>query len=106
MLVSSSLLPVGAPYIRCETDSINPPVHVCHVTQVFVATLTPAGLAGLRFADGEVVGLYLCSLAEAIRLMSDERHRVAPGLVQSLPRYVEEVSGAMWQSVRYRISHT
>ena len=97
MLVSSSLLPVGAPYIRCETDSINPPVHICHVTQVFAATLTPAGLAGLRFADGEVVGLYLCSLAEAIRLMTDEPHRVAPGLVQSLPRYVEEVSGAMCQ---------
>ncbi len=72
-------------------------MHVCHVTQVFAATLTPAGLAGLRFADGEVVGLYLCSLAEAIRLMTDEPHRVAPGLVQSLPRYVEEVSGAMCQ---------
>ena len=97
MLVSSSLLPIGAPYVRCETDSINPPVHICHVTQVFAATLTPAGLAGLRFADGEVVGLYLCSLAEAIRLMTDETHRVAPGLVQSLPRYVEEVSGVRCQ---------
>ena len=39
MLVSSSLSPVGDPYIRCEADSINPPVHVCHVTQVFAATL-------------------------------------------------------------------
>ena len=97
MLVTSSLLPVGAPYIRCEADSLNPPVHICHVTQIFAATLTPAGLAGLRFADGEVIGLYLCSLAEAIRLMTDEPHRVAPGLVQSLPRYVEEVSGAMCQ---------
>ena len=97
MLVPSSLSPVGDPYIRCEADSINPPVHVCHVTQVFAATLTPSGLAGLRFADGEVVGLYLCSLAEAIRLMTDEPNRIAPGLVQSLPRYVEEVSGAMCQ---------
>lgn len=97
MLVSSSLIPVGAPYIRCETDSINPPVHVCHVTQIFAATLTPAGLASLRFADGEVIGLYLCSLAEAIRLMTDEPHRVAPGLVQSLPQYVEEVSGIRCQ---------
>ena len=97
MLVPSSLLPVGDPYIRCEADSINPPVHICHVTQIFAATLTPAGLAGLRFADGEVVGLYLCSLAEAIRLMTDEPHRVAPGLVQSLPRYVEEVAGGRLQ---------
>ncbi len=79
MLAPSSLLPVGDPYIRCEADSINPPVHICHVTQIFAATLTPAGLAGLRFADGEVVGLYLCNLAEAIRLMTDEPTASRPG---------------------------
>lgn len=96
MLMPSSLLPVAFPYIRCEADSINPPVHICHVTQVFAATLTPAGLASLRFADGEVIGLYLCSLSEAIRLMTDEPHRVAPGLAQSLPWYVEQVAGGRW----------
>jgi isopentenyldiphosphate isomerase len=93
MLAPASLAAVGDPYLRCEADSVNPPVHICHVTQIFAATLTPLGLAGLRFADGEVAGLYLCSLVEAIRLMTDEPERVAPGLAQSLPWYVEAVSG-------------
>lgn len=97
VLIASSFARVGEPYARCEADSINPPVHICHVTQVFSATLTPAGLAGLRFADGEVDALYLCSLAEAVRLMTAEPHRVAPGLAQSLPRYVGEVSGVVRQ---------
>ncbi len=79
---------VGAPYRRCEADSVNPPVHICHVTQVFAATLTPAGLASLRFADGEVVGLYLCGLDEIERLLADEPQRCAPGLAQSLPVYL------------------
>jgi hypothetical protein len=82
------LVAVGAPYRRSEVDSLNPPVHICHVTQVFTATLTPAGLASLRFADGEVVGLYLCSLAEIDRLLAEDSQRIAPGLVQSLPVYL------------------
>jgi isopentenyldiphosphate isomerase len=88
MVTADGLQPVGRPYRRCEADSLNPPVHICHVTQVFTATLTPAGLASLRFADGEVVGLYLCSLAEVDHLLAGDPLRIAPGLVQSLPVYL------------------
>jgi isopentenyldiphosphate isomerase len=88
LINAAGLIPVGQPYHRCEADSLNPPVHICHVTQVFAATLTPAGLASLRFADGEVVGLYLCSLAEIDQLLAGDPQRIAPGLVQSLPVYL------------------
>lgn len=75
-------------YCRQETDSINPPEHICHVTHLYAATLTATGLASLHFADGEVDGLYLCGPAEAMRLVAEERQRVAPGLAQSLPHYL------------------
>lgn len=88
MITEAGCGPVGRPYRRAEADSINPPVHICHITQVFAATLTPAGLASLRFADGEVVGLYLASLAEVSRMVTEAPDRLAPGLVQSLPVYL------------------
>ena len=94
MITAAGLQPVGQPYRRSEADSLNPPVHICHVTQVFAATLTPAGLASLRFADGEVVGLYLCSLAEVQHLLAEDAARSAPGLVQSLPVYLAHVAQA------------
>lgn len=80
-------------FIRHESDSENPPVHILHVTRLYAARLTAAGLAGLRFSDGEVSALYLCSPAEASRLIVEEPHRVAPGLAQSLPRYLAWASG-------------
>lgn len=83
------LRPVGDPYVRREADSENPPVHICHLTQIYAATLTPAGLASLRFADGEVDALYLCSEARARHLLVHEPHRLAPGFIQSLPRYLD-----------------
>ncbi len=79
---------VGVPYVRSEADSINPPVHICHVTQVFSATLTPAGLASLRFNDGEVEGLYLASFYEVNRMVKETPDHLAPGLVQSWPYYM------------------
>jgi isopentenyldiphosphate isomerase len=82
-----------ARYCRQQTDCENPPEHICHVTQLYAATLTPVGLASLRFADGEVSALYLCSAAEAARLVVEEPQRVAPGLVQSLPHYLREIGG-------------
>jgi isopentenyldiphosphate isomerase len=75
-------------YCRQETDSVNPPEHICHVTHLYAATLTAAGLSSLHFADGEVDGLYLCSPTEAMRLVAEEPERVAPGLAQSLPRFL------------------
>lgn len=86
------LLPPGPQFVdryrRQERDSVNPPEHICHVTHLYAATLTATGLARLHFADGEVDGLYLCSPAEAARLVAEERERVAPGLAQSLPHYL------------------
>ena len=85
------LLPPGPQFVdryrRQESDSINPPEHICHLTHLYAATLTATGLASLHFADGEVDGLYLCTLSEAARLVA-EKGRVAPGLAQSLPHYL------------------
>lgn len=77
-----------ARYCRRQTDRENPPEHICHVTQLYAAELTAHGLATLRFADGEVAGLYLCTPAETTRLVSQEPARVAPGLAQSWPFYL------------------
>jgi isopentenyldiphosphate isomerase len=88
-LAPPGLQPVGTPYRRREVDSDNPPVFTCHLTQIYAGNLTAAGLAALRFPDGEVAALHLCSEAEARRLLDEERHRLAPGLVQSLPRYLQ-----------------
>lgn len=78
-----------AQYSRRETDCENPPEHIYHVTRVYAAVLTAVGLASLRFADGEVDGLYLCSADEAIRMLAEEPERFAPGVSRSLPRYLD-----------------
>ena len=91
MITPVGVQAVGAPYRRREADSLNPPVHICHLTQVFAAALTPAGLASLRFADGEVEGLYLASAGEISRLVQEGSDRLAPGLIQSWPIYSEAV---------------
>ncbi len=88
MVEAPGLFAVGQPYHRSEADSHNPPVHICHITQVFTATLTAAGMARMQFADGEVVGLVLCSPAETARMIAEEPQRLAPGLVQSFPHYL------------------
>lgn len=88
MVEPPGLQAIGQPYHRSEADSDNPPVHICHVTHVFAATLTAAGMARMQFADGEVVGLVLCSPAETARMIAEEPQRLAPGLVQSFPHYL------------------
>ena len=79
--------------VHYEVDSVNPPVHSCHITQIFTATLTPVGLASLRFADGEVIGLYLASFDGVDRMTKETPDRLAPGLVQSWPHYVAASRG-------------
>ncbi len=107
---AGSLLPPGpqaiARYCRRQTDRANPPEHICHVTQLYAAELTAAGLANLHFADGEVSALYLCSLAEAGRLVAEELARVAPGLVQSLPHYLAWVGSQREAADRSRVAKT
>lgn len=92
-------------YCRQQTDSENPPEHVCHVTQLYAAELTVAGLASLRFADGEVSALYLCRAAEAARLVAVEPPRVAPGLVQSLPHYLQWMEPAQTSAEERFVRH-
>ena len=48
MVEPPGLHTLGQPYHRSEADSHNPPVHICHVTQVFAATLTAAGMARMH----------------------------------------------------------
>lgn len=96
-MAAGMLMPPGphliTRYCRRQTDRENPPEHICHVTQLYAAQLTPEGLAKLHFADGEVDALFLCSAAEAARLVAQEPQRVAPGLVQSLPHYLRWLGG-------------
>lgn len=92
MIGATGVWAVGAPYQRSETDSLNPPVHICHLTQVFAATLTAGGLAGLRFSDGEVEGLYLAGFDEVSRMVEETPDRLAPGLTQSWPYYASAIS--------------
>lgn len=94
-LVAESGFALAGAHLRRGCDSRNPPVHICHATRVYVAHLTAAGLASLRFADGEVSALYLCSTAETQRLIAEEPQRVAPGLAQSLPHYCAWASSVM-----------
>ena len=93
MLTPAGLVAVGRPYRRYEVDSANPPVYACHVTQIFTATLTPAGLASLRFVDGEVIGLYLASFDGVDRMMKEAPDRLAPGLAQSWSHYAAACRG-------------
>ena len=93
MVEPPGVVAIGQPYHRSEADSLNPPVHICHVTQVFAATLTPTGLSGLHFSDGEVVGLYLASFDEVNRMVEETPDRLAPGLVQSWPHYAAYNTG-------------
>jgi len=89
LLAPPGLQLTGPAYYHRDSDSLNPPVNVCHVVRIYAATLTPAGLAAIHFADGEVNALHLCRPEEALRLLADEPHCLAPGLKQSLPRYLE-----------------
>lgn len=86
-LVGGELTQVGAPYERTDYHPGAPPFRNKQVNQIYAGQLTPDGLAQIHFQDGEVSALYLCSDAEAERLLAAGT-RVAPGLAHSLPRYL------------------
>jgi len=75
------LHPVGG-YERYSVDEGLPPYRNRQVNRIFAGTLTAWGLAHVRFADGEVGGLYLCRPEEAQRLVTTG-FPVAPGLRRS-----------------------
>jgi isopentenyldiphosphate isomerase len=88
LLVEGRLLSVGAPYFSYDQDEArNPPFHNAEVRQIFVATLTPEGLAQIKPDFEELSGVYLCNVEEAWDLLA--REPVASGLRYSLPRYLD-----------------
>jgi hypothetical protein len=87
-LAEGRLLPVGAPYISLDLAmEREPPFFNSEARQIFAATLTGAGLARLRFPDGEVSGLLMVSWETAWSLL--ERGEIASGMRYSLPRYLD-----------------
>jgi 8-oxo-dGTP pyrophosphatase MutT (NUDIX family) len=86
-LVGGKLEPVGTPYERYDCQPATPPFRNHQFNQIYAGHLTPDGLARIRFHDGEVSALYLCTEVEAERLLAAGT-RIAPGLAHSLPRYL------------------
>ncbi len=86
-LVDGKLTPVGKPYERSDYRPSMPPFRNHQVNQIFAGQLTPNGFARIRFQDREVSALYVCTDEEARRLLTAGT-RVAPGLANSLPRYL------------------
>ena len=87
-LIEGILTAVGRPYYCFEGDpKRNPPFLDAEVRQVYAATLSPSGLAGLRFADDEVDGIFLASVGAAWQILRDGD--IASGLRYSLPRYLD-----------------
>lgn len=86
-LVDGKLTRVGAPYERTDYRPGDPPFWNSQVNQIYAGQLTPDGLAQIHFRDGEVSALYLCTDAEAERLLAAGTP-IAPGLEHSLPRYL------------------
>ncbi len=87
-LVDGKLTPVGEPYERTDYRPSTPPFRNRQVNRIYAGQLTPEGLANIRFRDGEVSALYLCTDAEARRLL-EAGTRIAPGLAHTLPRYLD-----------------
>ena len=57
----------------------------CEWRQVYAGNLTAEGFQNLRFADGEVSGLFLCPEAQATMLLEQKTILIASALRQSLP---------------------
>lgn len=86
-LVAGKLHRAGEPYGRYGIDThLTPLYRNRQITQLFGGQLTPWGLAQLRFADGEVGGMYLCRAEEARRMLEAD-FLVAPGFKHSFERW-------------------
>jgi isopentenyldiphosphate isomerase len=87
-LVGGRLHPVCKPYVdTVRIDIRNPPIWDIEVRQVFAGTLTDAGLAAVRPAEDELLGLMLCSPRQAECIL--ETQDTAPGLRGSLARFLK-----------------
>ncbi|NOZ70773.1 MAG: NUDIX domain-containing protein [Chloroflexi bacterium] len=84
--LGSGLVRIGTPYERYDVKEGDLPIYNRQINQLYAGELSPWGLAHLRFADGEVAGIYLCHAEEA-RRMVEGNERVAPGLRGSFGRW-------------------
>jgi len=84
-LKESMLIPVGQPFERYGRDKGQPPIRNRQVNQIFTGTLTAWGLTHLRFADGELDGMYFTLPRTAKRMIDDGDERIAPGLRNVFP---------------------
>lgn len=98
-LVEERLKPIGG-YERYSVDESSPPYRNRQVNRVFAGALTAWGLAHIRFADGEVGGLYLCRPEEAHRMVKTD-FLVAPGLRRSFPYW-----WSWWQAQSDQVAPT
>lgn len=78
-LVGGALHAVDAPYERSGRDRGTPPYRNRQVNRIYAGELTAWGLANLRFADGEVSGVFLCHPREVQRMIEVD-FLIAPGL--------------------------
>ncbi len=85
-LVNGALDHVGNPYDRSGMDQGTPPYRNRQVNQIFAGELTAWGLANLRFADGEVSGVFLCAPQEVKRMIESD-FLIAPGLGTAFGRW-------------------
>ena len=85
-LAGGVLQQVGNPYKRGGMDQGRPPYRNRQVNLIFDGELTAWGLANLRFADGEVSGVFLCAPQEVKRMIESD-FLIAPGLRNAFGRW-------------------
>jgi isopentenyldiphosphate isomerase len=88
LLVGEKLEQVSQPYEHTDFQPGNPLFRNRQINAIYAGQLTPVGLAQIRFDDGEVSALSLCTVIEAQRLV-EAGARIAPGLQHTLPRYID-----------------
>ena len=86
-LAETMLIPVGEPFERYNRDDVLPPIRNRQVNRIFTGTITAWGLAHIRFADGELDGLYLTPIQNVHRMIDQGDDRIAPGLRNVFPHW-------------------
>ena len=86
-LAETMLIPVGEPFERYNRDETLPPIRNRQVNRIFTGALSAWGLAHLRFADGELDGMYLTLPQTARRMVESGDDRIAPGLRNVFPHW-------------------
>ena len=85
-LAGDMLQQVDETYDHSGMDQGTPPYRNSQVIMIFAGELTAWGLANLRFADGEVSGVFLCHPQEVQRMIEAD-FLIAPGLKNAFGRW-------------------